>query len=302
MKIRYDENGVHLFNRNTGANLLIDELSVPHDKWSNAPRHVSFALTNICDLKCAYCYAPKDRSELEFEDLKNWITEIDLGGSLGVGFGGGEPTLYPRLAELCNFATVNTDLAVSFTTHGHRITAAMCEQLKGNVHFIRVSVDGLGSTYEKLRGRSFDTLLGQIQLIKAIAPFGINYVLNADTIPDLIQVANFWEQQGATELLILPEIDAKGMFSADILLRLKQFLDGYTGKLPLRINENCANGLPIAQPFNDTNPLLAYAFVDARGMLKRTSYQTGGMDITGKSLIQGLELIKSQSEQLINHK
>ena len=154
---------MHLFNRNTGGNLLIDELSVPQDKWSKAPRHVSFALTNICDLKCAYCYAPKDRSELKFDDLKNWIAEIDLGGTLGVGFGGGEPTLYPRFVELCSFAADNSDLAISFTTHGHRLTKSIAEQLIGNVHFIRVSVDGRRDTYERLRGRSFTGLLTQIK-------------------------------------------------------------------------------------------------------------------------------------------
>jgi MoaA/NifB/PqqE/SkfB family radical SAM enzyme len=299
MKIRSDENGVHLFNRNTGANLLIDELSVRRDRWSKAPRHVSFALTNICDLKCVYCYAPKDRSELQFDDLKKWIAEIDLGGSLGVGFGGGEPTLYPRFVELCSFVADRSHLAVSFSTHGHRITEPMAEQLKGNVHFIRVSVDGLWDTYEKLRGRSFTGLLTQIHLIRATAPFGINYVLNNDTLPNLKEAVVYWEQLGATEFLILPEIDHSGKFSPEILQNLKSFLDGYAGKLPLRINENCSDGMPVAQPFHDSDPLRAYAFIDARGRLKSTSYQFGGTDISGKSLIDGLDLIRSQSEQLI---
>lgn len=299
MKIRYDENGVHLFNRKSGANILIDELTVPKEKWSKAPRHVSFALTNVCDLKCAYCYAPKDRSELSMEDLKNWITEIDRCGSLGVGFGGGEPTLYPKFAELCQFAAAYTDLAVSFTTHGHRITATMAEQLKGNVHFIRVSIDGLGETYERLRGRSFAGLLSQMELITSIAPFGVNYVLNADTLPELSEAVSYWEQFGATEFLILPEIDLSGNFSKNIIENLKTFLSGYSGKLPLRINENCSTGMPIAQPFDDIDPLRAYAFVDARGRLKGTSYRHDGIDISGQSLIAALGTMQNNLAQLI---
>lgn len=298
-KVRYDENGVHLFDRNTGGNLLIDELSVPRNKWSKAPRHVSFALTNVCDLKCAFCYAPKDRSELRFEELKKWIAEIDLEGALGVGFGGGEPTIYPNFVELCRFAATSTNLAVSFTTHGHRIIESAAEQLKGNVHFIRVSADGLMQTYERLRGRSFAGLLTQVGLIKTIAPFGINYVLNRDTLLDLEVAVSHWEQLGAAEFLILPEIDHSGNFSGEILNELKRFLDGYGGKLPLRVNENCSDGMTIAQPFHDDDPLRSYVFVDALGRLKTTSYQLYGTDIIGKSLIDGLELIRSKSQQEI---
>lgn len=299
MKIRYDENGIHLFNRNSGANILIDELTVPREKWSRAPRHVSFALTNVCDLKCAYCYAPKDRSELRMEDLKIWIREIDHGGSLGVGFGGGEPTLYPKFAELCQFVTTHTDLAVSFTTHGHRISPAMAEHLKGNVNFIRVSIDGLGETYQRLRGRSFAGLLSQMEMIRTIAPFGVNYVLNADTLPELSEAVSYWEQFGATEFLILPEIDHFGSFSKDIIESLKSFLSSYSGRLPLRINENCSEDMPVAQPFHDSNPLQAYAFVDARGRLRGTSYRHGGLDISGQSLIEALEMMKNNLGQLI---
>ena len=299
MKVRYDENGVHLFNRATGANLLVDELCVPREMWSKAPRHVSFALTNICDLKCEYCYAPKDRSQLNFEDLKNWIAEIDLGGALGVGFGGGEPTLYPQFVDLCRFVAESSGLAVSFTTHGHRITELMVEQLKGNVHFIRVSVDGLGDTYERLRGRSFTGLLTQIERIRAIAPFGINYVLNGDTLQDLNEAVSYWEQLGATEFLILPEMDRNGEFSSEVLHYLKSFLNGYAGELPLTVNENCSDGMPVAKPFNDSDALCAYAFVDASGRLKSSSYQFAGIDILGKSLIDGLGFIRSQSEQII---
>jgi len=299
MKIRYDENGIHLFNRKSGANILIDELTVPKEKWSKAPRHVSFALTTVCDLKCAYCYAPKDRSELRMGDLKNWITEIDRCGSLGVGFGGGEPTLYPKFAEFCQFAAANTDLAVSFTTHGHRITAAMAEQLKGNVHFIRVSVDGLGETYERLRGRSFAGLLSQMELIGSVAPFGVNYVLNGDTLTELSEAVSYWEQFGAAEFLILPEIDLSGNVSKIIIENLKTFLSEYSGKLPLRINENCSEDMPVAQPFHDSNPLQAYAFVDARGRLKGTSYLQDGLDISGQSLIAALEMMRNNFRQLI---
>src|SRR5438552_5785398 len=113
-KIRHDQSGVHLFNRRSGWNILLDEICPPHLKWATAPRQVSIALTNACDLNCSYCFAPKARSALDFDQIVSWAHELDANGTLGVGFGGGEPTLYPRFAELCAHVAEHTAMAVTF--------------------------------------------------------------------------------------------------------------------------------------------------------------------------------------------
>ncbi len=41
---------MHFFNRKTGINVLVDEFKPPFSLWSTAPRQVSIALTNACDL------------------------------------------------------------------------------------------------------------------------------------------------------------------------------------------------------------------------------------------------------------
>ena len=177
MKVRRDANGVHLFDRRSGLNVLLDEIEVPLHERAWAPRFVSIALTNACDLQCRFCYAPKHVARLDVDAVVAWAIELDEGGCLGLGFGGGEPTLHSDFAELCRRVTNETQLAVSFTTHGHRITEELARQLKGAVHFVRVSMDGIGGTYERIRGRSFATLLDKLRLVHAIAPFGINYVV-----------------------------------------------------------------------------------------------------------------------------
>ena len=159
MKKRIGPDGVHFFDRANGNNILINELLLPEADWTVAPRQISVALTNICDLHCKFCYAPKIKASLPFDYLKKWLKEIDQLGTFGVGFGGGEPTLYPKFAEICEFTANETDLAVTFTTHGHRLTDDLLSNLKGNVNFIRISIDGVGTTYEKFRGRKFDKLI-----------------------------------------------------------------------------------------------------------------------------------------------
>lgn len=191
-KIRLSAAVVHLFDRVSGMNVLLDEVPVPAEQFSRAPRYLSVALTNACELQCAYCYAPKHAAALGRERVLGWAVELDAAGCLGVGFGGGEPTAYRRFAQLCSNIAQSTSMAVTFTTHGHRLTPELVESLRGAVHFVRLSVDGIGATYERLRGRPFAAVVQAAGVLGSLAPFGINAVINADTV-------------GASELLLLPE-------------------------------------------------------------------------------------------------
>ena len=177
---------------------------MPEADWTVAPRQISVALTNICDLHCKFCYAPKIKASLPFDYLKKWLKEIDQLGTFGVGFGGGEPTLYPKFAEICEFTANETDLAVTFTTHGHRLTDDLLSNLKGNVNFIRISIDGVGTTYEKFRGRKFDKLIERIERTREISSLGFNVVINDSTIQDLDQVTEIAEKFDIPEVLLYP--------------------------------------------------------------------------------------------------
>ena len=100
-KIRRCGAGLHLFDRVSGLNVLLDEVDVPAAQQSLAPRYLSIALTNACELRCAYCYAPKHAAALDADRVVAWAVEFDRAGCLGIGFGGGEPTTHPRFAQLC---------------------------------------------------------------------------------------------------------------------------------------------------------------------------------------------------------
>ena len=86
MKVRRDTNGVHLFDRWSGLNILFDEITVPAEQRDPAPRFVSMALTNLCDLRCGFCYAPKHRATLDTQSVTTWAMQLDEGGCMGIGF------------------------------------------------------------------------------------------------------------------------------------------------------------------------------------------------------------------------
>lgn len=301
-KIRFGPSGIQFFNRLSGLNVLLDEFVPPKTLWATAPRHVSIALTNACDLSCSYCFAPKNPASLNFDQIVAWLNELDANGTIGVGFGGGEPTLYPRFTELCSYAANHTRLSVSFTTHGHHLDDSLLNSLRGNVHFMRVSMDGVNETYERLRHRSFAILQERIAAVRQTVPFGINYVVNADTFRDIDAAIAIAERVGASEFLILPEQPVKGRagITEPIADSLRHWIKLYSGPIRLVINERSSKNMPICNPFPDETGLRAYAHVDASGMLKPTSYHNNGVFIRYDGLMSALsQLEQSPNEHLL---
>jgi MoaA/NifB/PqqE/SkfB family radical SAM enzyme len=299
LKIRRDRVGLHAFDRATGLNVLLDEVAVPEPEWAAAPRHLAVALTNACDLHCPYCYARKHRAVLDPERVLGWLREADAAGSLGVGFGGGEPTTVRWFAELCRSVASETGLAVSFTTHGHRLSDELLGQLAGSVHMLRVSVDGVGKTYERLRGRPFDALVDRLNMLRHVAPFGVNVVVNDHTIGELDAVAELGARVGATELLLLPELGfgaGKGA-TARTLAALRAWVDAYTGDVRLAVSQEGADGLAVAEPFRNQPLIERYAHIDADGVLRRSSFAAGGVAIGERTFLTAYQLLAQQEER-----
>lgn len=290
-KLRGGPAGVHLFNRTTGLNVLIDEIPVPASLHSRAPRQISIALTNRCDLACAHCYAPKSRDKLQFDAVTQWLAELDSHGTLGVGFGGGEPTLYREFEALCQHVARETRLSVSFTTHGHHIDDVMAERLRGSVNFVRVSMDGVGATYESIRRRSFSALLAHLKYVQSISPFGVNVVINERTLPDLDEAAIVAADAGACELLLLPQVLVRGVpaIPPDTLQGLRRWVDSYRGPLKLCINDANADGFPTCDPLAEERGLRAYAHIDAMGVLKPSSYAETGVPLGEGGALHALD-------------
>jgi hypothetical protein len=82
---RRSSGGLQLFHRESGLNVLFDEVPIPPSEWAVAPRYVSIALTNACDLRCPYCYASKRAARLPTAALRQWLLELAAHECLGVG-------------------------------------------------------------------------------------------------------------------------------------------------------------------------------------------------------------------------
>jgi hypothetical protein len=152
----------------------------------------------------------------------------------------------------------------------------------------------VGKTYESLRGRSFTALRSRLEILHDLAPFGINYVVNAFTMPDLDAAILLAAEVGASEFLLLPEQPVRGRGGIDqyTSLALQRWVNNYSSKIPLLVSEAGAEGLPICNPLAGETGLRAYAHIDATGMLKRSSYDTDGVIIGTNSLLHTLKILQ----------
>lgn len=298
MKFRITPNGVHFFDRHSGLNVLLDDVRPEEAVWSTSPRQVSIALTNVCDLHCAHCYAPKHKASLHIDQVLGWLKELDTVGCLGIGFGGGEPTLHPDFVDICKRAAGETQLAVTFTTHGHRLTPQLVERLKGSIHFARISVDGVGRTYEEQRGKQFESLLRGMDAIATLSPFGINVVVNERTVAELDALSELAQKVGASELLLLPQQATTAVASMDAVVgrALQNWAFNYRGKVRLAVSEAGASGLPTCDPLPDERGLQAYAHIDASGMLRASSYSPVGAKIRDAGVLSALKRLRNNLE------
>jgi MoaA/NifB/PqqE/SkfB family radical SAM enzyme len=293
-KVRLSEAGVHVFDRASGLNVLLDEVKVPAEQVSRAPRYLSVALTNACELRCAYCYAPKHAAALDAGRVAAWAAELDAAGCLGVGFGGGEPTAYRGFAQLCAQVAGSTSMAVTFTTHGQRLTPELAGALLGSVHFARLSVDGVGATYERLRGRPFAAVEAAAALLRSVAPIGINTVVNADTVGELDDLAEFAARAGACELLLLPEQPTAaepGISGADAE-RLVRWVRTARTCVRLAISRSGLEAaVPAVEVIPGERPLDAHMHLDAGGVLRPHAYARAGVPV-GESILDAARALR----------
>jgi MoaA/NifB/PqqE/SkfB family radical SAM enzyme len=226
---------------------------------------------------------------------------LDQHGCFGLGFGGGEPTLFPKFGHLCRVLAANTSLAITMTTHGHRFNSKLVDELSGNIHFIRLSMDGVGSTYERLRGRSFTKLTQQMALVRATARFGVNYVINRDTIDDLPRAADFVFLSGAEELLLLPETSSSGEVTVDseTMAEVSDWARRNYSRCRLATSAHAVAlfDAPVLQTAGSTSQGHDFMHVDAFSKLKTCAFANLGISLDPcGSILEAIRLLRATQD------
>ncbi|EOX1771017.1 hypothetical protein ACPDPP_003559, partial [Vibrio cholerae] len=146
--------------------------------------------------------------------------------------------------------------------------------------------------------RSFNQLIENLELLSGNVPFGINYVVNSQTIDDLNDAVSIADSCGAREFLLLPEVPVGfGKQIDDITLNtLKDWIAEYQGSLRLSISSDYKNAVNSAIALEKEASYRSFVHIDATGTLKRSSFDEDGIQIGNQTIEQAYSKICSNLE------
>lgn len=129
-------------------------------KLKKVPRLVSLTIepTNICNFRCVMCPVnrgmKRKKGLINFELYKKLIDENPT-LEFVLLFHWGEPLLYPRIFDMIEYAG-QKGIKPILTTNSSRFTKEVLQKIvHSKLDRITVSMDGIGKTYEKIRGYPF---------------------------------------------------------------------------------------------------------------------------------------------------
>lgn len=169
---------------------------------------IFFQLNNVCNLNCKFCsertssrISPK---ELDYQLVKDTISQFSVLGGKRVKFSGGEPTLYKDLYSLVNHS-IEYGLSANIITNAQILLKNRDFVSDPSQVRIRVSLEGRQPLNDSIRGKgSYEKAFHNIIEYKKMGfKSNIKLTLTPDTEQeDIIELARFTAKQGLEVLQI----------------------------------------------------------------------------------------------------
>jgi len=172
-------------------------------------RAIQLHPTRRCNLQCLHCYSssgPRASDQLPLDLVRRVIEDSAREGYNIAGFSGGEPTLYPWLAEALESAH-QSGLRTTVTSNGMLLSERLLERVRGSLDLLAISLDGVPASHDRMRSsnKAFDTMARRLSAIRQSGvPFGFIFTLTQHNLHELDWVAQFAFNEGAGLLQIHP--------------------------------------------------------------------------------------------------
>jgi MoaA/NifB/PqqE/SkfB family radical SAM enzyme len=142
------------------------KLATPNPEWAD------IRVTESCNSRCTTCYSWKNKAEGELttEEIKDAIHQLKEVGVKNLVFIGGESLLREDIGILVREASLLGFKNIMLVTNGLLLEGKAEELLRNGITHITVSVDGFGSTDDKIRGisGSFDRSIKGIKAVQRL--------------------------------------------------------------------------------------------------------------------------------------
>lgn len=159
------------------------------------PVHVRIKPTNVCNHSCYFCAYRSDnltlgsdmvvRDRIPREKMQEIVEDVIAMGVKAVTFsGGGEPLIYPYIAETI-IGLAKAGIAIGMLSNGSRLLGKPAEAMAEYGTWLRVSIDGWdGPSYAKYRSIGEDEFGKVIHNLEAFSARGSQCMLGASLIVD----------------------------------------------------------------------------------------------------------------------
>ena len=167
-------------------------------------QYVRVILTEKCNLRCFFCHKEgmdnKEKSILNKRELMKCLQALYDSGIRKIKFMGGEPTLFPDLADIIKWLKeIDSEIDISMISNGIASKEVYDEYIRAGIDRINISLHGFDDcTFTRVTRGNSEQLLQVIETIKYLRnseKLGkVNYVLlkgvNEDEFRNVIEFSN----------------------------------------------------------------------------------------------------------------
>ena len=147
------------------------------------PYRYVFVLTNLCNLKCSFCFQDKNfnKDSLSLQEWKNIIVQLPEGSHITLT--GGEPLLFKELEELIKF--IPKSISFNLITNGLLLTENITDYLLkfDNFKVLSVSIDDIGNLSRDFTAKNWQDLISNVKyFIKQRAAVGSSTIFDVKSV------------------------------------------------------------------------------------------------------------------------
>ena len=172
----------------------------------DTPIKIQWKITNKCNLKCKHCYLGKlDGFELPFEKANEIADTIINSNVMEVTISGGECLTYKGIEKIIKKFLINgikVDVFTNALLLKNVLDKIDSDILNKSAILFYVSVDGLKSSHEQIRGKNtFDKTIENIKYaIEKGYPVVTNTVINKTNYCDIMDMIVLLKQMGVKDV------------------------------------------------------------------------------------------------------
>lgn len=164
-------------------------------------RYLEIQISARCDKACRHCYlgASVDM-DMRPEVFSGIVRELSINQGLKIMVSGGEPACHPRFEEMVQILP-EFPLRSVLITHGEWIGSEEAHWLKNHFHQVQVSLDGMETGHDYLRGKgSFARVIAGIKALeRAKVNVSIGTMVHKQNLDQFDTMSELVRELGAQE-------------------------------------------------------------------------------------------------------